>query len=106
MRIRSVRSLIIAAVVVLFCGAAAAQTAQESGLTRLLDSELSRFAGPAGTFKAAIYVKHLGTGEEASIRGNEHVDGDSAVRVAVMALAYRLVDQKQINLNERYELKA
>ena len=42
-----------------------ALTAQ-TGLQRLLDAELARF--PA---KAGIYVKHLGTGETAAVRGDD-----------------------------------
>ena len=32
-----------------------AQAAPRSGLTKLLDAELSRFAGPGGPYKAGIY---------------------------------------------------
>jgi beta-lactamase class A len=37
-----------------------------SGLQRLLDAEIARYPGKAG-----VWVKHLTTGEEASVRGDE-----------------------------------
>lgn len=86
-----------------FPGAASAQT--PTPLNRMLESELSRFMGPAGSYKAGIFVKHLATGEEASVRGTEHFDSASTIKMAVMVLAYQLADQKRLNLDERYELK-
>jgi beta-lactamase class A len=77
-----------------------AQIPQKSNLTRLLDSELSRF--PA---KAGVYVKHLGTGEEAAVRAGDHFNSASIIKIPVMVLAYRLADQNKLNLNDRVEIK-
>jgi beta-lactamase class A len=74
--------------------------AQKSNLTRLLESELSRF--PA---KAGVYVKHLGTGEQAIVRGDEHFNSASVIKIPVMVLAFRLAEQNHLNLNERVEIK-
>lgn len=78
----------------------AGQTAKVNRLNQLLQAELSRF--PA---KAGIYVKHLTTGEEASVRGNERFNTASVMKIPVMVLAYRMAEQKQINLNDRVEIK-
>jgi beta-lactamase class A len=74
--------------------------AASSNLTRLLEAELSRLPTKSG-----IYIKHLGTGEVASVRGDEAFESASTIKVATMVLAYRLADQKKLNLNERYVIK-
>jgi beta-lactamase class A len=79
---------------------AVAQPADKSHLTRMLEAELSRF--PA---KSGIYVKHLKTGEEASVLGDEHFESASTIKVATMVLAYRLADDGKLDLDERMELK-
>jgi beta-lactamase class A len=77
-----------------------AQSPQKSNLTRLLESELSRF--PA---KTGLYVKHLGTAEEAAIRGDDRFNSASIIKIPVMVLAYRLADQNQLEMNDRVEIK-
>lgn len=72
----------------------------KSNLTRLIESELSRF--PA---KAGVYVKHLGNGTEAVVRGDDHFNSASVIKIPVMALAYKLADEKKLNLDERTEIK-
>lgn len=84
---------------------ARAQVAADSGttrsnLTRLFEAELSRLPTKSG-----IYVKHLGTGEVASVRGTDEFESASTIKVAVMVLAYRLADQRRLNLNERYVIQ-
>lgn len=79
---------------------ASTSSAPKSNLTRLLEAELSRLPARSG-----IYVKHLGTGEQASVRGNEEFESASTIKVAVMVLAFRLVDQKKLDLDERYVIK-
>lgn len=78
-----------------------AQSTSASNLTRLLESELSRW--PA---KSGLYVKNLSTGETASVRGEEHFESASTIKVSIMVLAYQLADQKKLDLDERYEIKA
>ncbi len=81
----------------------AAQTVapQPSGLTRLLAAELARFPSKSG-----LYVKQLATGEEAMVQADAHFDSASTIKIAVMVLAYQLADQKKLDLDERYEIKA
>ena len=72
----------------------------KSGLVRLLESEVSRF--PA---KAGVYVKHLTTGEEAGVRASEQFNSASVIKIPVMVIAYQMADRKQLDLNERFEMK-
>ena len=81
-------------------GEASAQTRPNSPLTGLLEAELDRFPGTAG-----LYVKHLTTGEEASVRGDEHFESASTIKVAIMAHLYRMAEAGEIDLDERIELR-
>ncbi len=83
---------------VVFCLplAAVAAAPAQGGLQRLLEAELARF--PA---KAGIYVKHLGTGEQAAVRGAEIFNSASVIKIPVMVLAYQLADQGKLNLDTR-----
>jgi len=78
-----------------------APATQSAGLSRLLAAELARFPSKSG-----FYVKNLATGEEASVDPDGHYDSASTIKVAVMILAYRLADQKKLNLDERHEIGA
>jgi beta-lactamase class A len=80
--------------------AAPGQTVQKSNLTRLLESELARI--PA---KAGVYVKHLATGEEAIVRGDDHFNSASVIKIPVMILAYQMAEQGKLNFNDRVEIK-
>lgn len=79
---------------------ASAQEAPDSPLSRLLEAELGRFPGIAG-----LYVRHLGTGEAASVRGEERFESASTIKVAIMAHIYRMADAGEIDLTERIELQ-
>ena len=79
---------------------ASAQTSPSSPLTRLLEAELERFPGIAG-----LHVKHLTTGEEASVRGDEPFESASTIKVAILAHVYRMAEAGEIDLNERIELQ-
>ena len=96
------RWTVLAAMLVLLPREAPAQKAPsgKDGLTRLLDAELSRF--PA---KAGVYVKHLGTGEQAIVRGDDHFNSASVIKIPVMVLAFRMAEQNKLNLNDRVEIK-
>jgi beta-lactamase class A len=97
--------LAAAAAFLLMQAPAQAQTAQKSGLTKMLEAELGRFAGPGGPYKGGIYIKHLGTGEEASVNANDHFETASTFKLAVMVKAYQMADRKELNLNDRYIIK-
>jgi beta-lactamase class A len=72
----------------------------QSGLQRLLQADLERF--PA---KAGIYVKHLTTGEEAAVRGDETFNSASVIKIPIMTLAYQLAAAGKVNLDARVELR-
>ncbi len=55
--------------------------------------------------KAGLYVKHLGTGEEAIVLGNDHFNSASVIKIPVMILAYRLAEQGKLNLNDRVTIQ-
>lgn len=90
--------------VALLLGAAPAQAGPQSppspGLTRLLAAELARFPSKSG-----VYVKDLATGEQAAVRGDEHFESASTIKIAVMVLAFRLADAGKLDLNARYTLR-
>src|SRR5215831_9330876 len=77
-----------------------AQSAPPSGLTKLLDAELSRFPARTG-----VYVKHLTTGEEAGVRADEAFSSASVIKLAIMVRAYQMVDAGELQLNERVEIQ-
>ncbi|MEQ1866756.1 MAG: serine hydrolase, partial [Micropepsaceae bacterium] len=93
------------AAALLFHSGARAQSSQKSSLTRLVEAEVGRFVGPGGPYRGGIYIKHLGTGEEASVNATRHFETASTFKLAVMVLAYQMADQKKLNLNERYTIK-
>jgi beta-lactamase class A len=69
---------------------------RSTGLQSLLDAELARY--PA---KAGIHVKHLKTGEEAAVLGNDRFNSASVIKIPVMVLAYQLADKKSLSLDAR-----
>ncbi len=93
--------ILVAAVLALFTQGALAQ----SGLTKVLEAELSRFAGPGGPYHAGVYVKHLTSGEVAKVHGDETFDSASTIKLAILVMAYQMADQKKLDLNQRYTIK-
>ena len=81
--------------------AASAQTAASSGLYRLVAAEVARFPSRSG-----VYIKDLRTGEEAAVRGDEHFESASTIKLAVMVLAFQQADAGKLDLAARYALKA
>src|SRR5687767_13771422 len=91
----------VAASVIAFTSASAQQGSRPaSGLQRLLDAELARFPGQAG-----VWVKHLTTGEEAAIRGDETFNSASVIKIPVLVLAYQLADKGALSLEERITIR-
>ncbi|MHB1204325.1 MAG: serine hydrolase [Rhodospirillaceae bacterium] len=101
--------LILAAVAALLLANTQVQAqtapAHKSGLTKLLEAELGRFAGPGGPYKGGIYIKHMTTGEEASVNARDHFETASTFKLAVMVKAYQMADRKELDLNKRYTIK-
>lgn len=85
---------------VVFLAHGSAEQAAKSGLTRLLEVELERFPARTG-----IYVKHLKTAEEASVRADESFNSQSVIKVPIMVRAFQLADEKRLSLDERVELR-
>lgn len=81
--------------------ALAQQSRPASGLQRLLDAELARFPGKAG-----VWVKHLTTGEEAAVRGDEAFNSASVIKIPVMTLAFEMAEKGQLSLSERVTINA
>jgi beta-lactamase class A len=81
--------------------AAIAQTKSNSNLTNLVVAELARF--PA---KTGVYIKQLSTGEECSIRGDDHFNSASIIKIPVMIRAFQLAEQNKLRLEDRVEIKA
>jgi beta-lactamase class A len=77
----------------------AAQTPR-TGLTRLLEAELERFPARTG-----VYVKHLTTGEEAGVRADVAFSSASVIKIPIMVRAFQLADGKNLNLDERTEIR-
>ena len=70
-----------------------------SGLALLLEAELARFPARVG-----IYVKHLGTGEEAGVNADEAFSSASVIKIPIMIRAFQLADERALNLGERVEI--
>ena len=106
MRPNMLATVVLALGLLLTAGAGAAQDTagaqpDASGLTRLLTAEVARFSGKGG-----VYVRQLTGGEQASVNGEDHFDSASTIKLAIMATAFRLVDQHKLSLDDRHELKA
>ena len=76
------------------------QQSQPGNLTHLLEAEISRF--PA---KAAVYVKHLQTGEEGGAHADDVFNSMSVIKLAIFVRAYQLIDQKTLHLDDRIEVQ-
>jgi beta-lactamase class A len=99
---RTIRIVLAAVVGLAGVRQADAQPARApSGLQRLLDAELARFPGKAG-----VWVKHLTTGEEASVRGDEAFNSASVIKIPVMTLAFQMADKGALSLADRVTINA
>ena len=69
-------------------------------LSQVLEQSLAPFHA-----RTSVYVKNLETGEEAGVRADEAFNSFSVIKLGIMLRAYQLSDQKQLNLDERIEVK-
>ena len=90
----------IALILLLPLAAGLSAKAPPDGLAQLLESRLALFPARTG-----LYVKHLGSGEEASVRGDESFSSASVIKLAIMIRAFQLADEKSLDLNERVEIR-
>lgn len=86
---------------ILVAVSAAAPFAQPAaGLQKILDAHAAEFPGRAG-----IWVKHLTTGEEGVIRGDETFNSASVIKIPVLVIAFQMAERGAINLDERIEIR-
>lgn len=90
----------VAVLLVVFFASGRAEQAAESGLARSLEAELQRFPARTG-----LYVKHLTTGEEAAVRGDDSFNSQSVIKLPIMVRAFQLVEAGTLALDERVELR-
>jgi beta-lactamase class A len=76
-------------------------SAPSASLQALLDAELARFPARAG-----IWVKHLGTGEEAGVRADETFNSASVIKLPLLVLAFEMVEDGRLSLEERITVRA
>jgi beta-lactamase class A len=72
----------------------------DAGLERLLAAQLARFPSHSG-----VYVKNLATGADAAVLGDAHFESASAIKLAVMILAFQLADAGKLDLAQPYVLE-
>jgi beta-lactamase class A len=91
----------IASMLVVWIGAATAQTAQtiRTPLTLALESELKQFPARTG-----VYLKHLETGEEAAVGADDSFNSQSVIKIPIMVRAFQLAEQRKLRLDERVTL--
>ncbi len=88
-------------VVLLALGLAAFPTAEQSTpLNALLTRTAAEFPG-----KAAIWVKHLTTGETAGVRDSELLNSASVIKIPVMVLAFQMAERGELKLDERITIR-
>lgn len=73
---------------------------QKNALQQLIDGATARVPARVG-----LYVKHLGTNAEASIRGDEIFNSQSTRKIPIMMLAFEWADAGKLNLDERVTLR-
>jgi beta-lactamase class A len=71
-----------------------------SPLERLLDAEAARMPARVG-----LYVKHLGTGEQAAIRADEIFSSQSTRKIPIMIMAFESAERGTLNLDERVQIR-
>lgn len=88
------------ALLLLALAATLAARPSQSGLTRLLEAELARFPARTG-----VYVKHLVSGEEAEVRGDQSFSSASVIKIPILIRAFQLADARTLDLSERVEIR-
>jgi beta-lactamase class A len=73
--------------------------ASDDGLTRLLEAQLARFPAHSG-----IYVKHLASGEEATVRADDSFNSQSVIKLPILVRAFQMADAGALRLDERVPL--
>jgi len=77
-----------------------AMAEQSTPLHALVTRTAKEFPGTA-----AIWVKHLTTGETAGVRADEGLNSASVIKIPVMVMAYQMADRGEIKLDERITIR-
>jgi beta-lactamase class A len=72
-----------------------------ASLQEVVDGALDGYPGQIG-----VYVKHLGTGEEAMVRPDFAFNSASVIKIPVLALAFQQAERGSLSLDERIEVRA
>ncbi len=72
-----------------------------TSLQALVDAELPKIPARSG-----IWVKHLTTGEEASVHGDDVFNSASVIKIPVAVQALEMADTKRLDLTKRLTLTA
>ncbi len=70
-------------------------------LQEVVDLGVEGYPGQIG-----VYVKHLGTGEEAMVRGDSAFNSASVIKIPVLVLALQQAERGNLSLDERVEIQA
>jgi beta-lactamase class A len=95
----SVATLALAAA----CTSPPAEPPPETGpasLQEVVDQALEGYPGQIG-----VYVKHLGTGEEAMVRPDSAFNSASVIKIPVLVLALQQAERGGLSLDERVEIR-
>lgn len=71
----------------------------QPGLRPLLEAELQRFPARTG-----LWIRHLETGEEISIRGDDAFNSQSVIKLMILVKAFQMADAGTLELDRRVEL--
>jgi beta-lactamase class A len=75
--------------------------ARPASLQALLDAEMPKIPARSG-----IWVKHLTTGEEGAVRGDEVFNSASVIKIPVAIQALEMAEAKRLDLGKRLTLSA
>lgn len=81
----------------MFTSQAAAQAS--AFLDQIVKDDVDRFPARVG-----LYVKHLDTGKEIAVRAEEKFNSASVIKIAILAMAFKWVDEGKLDLDERVEI--
>lgn len=84
------------------CSSAPEPPAEPPGpasLQEVVDASLDGYPGQIG-----VYVKHLGTGEEAMVRPDSAFNSASVIKIPVLVLALQQAERGGLSLDERVEI--
>jgi len=79
---------------------ASSSAGQSTALDALLTRAAAEFPGTA-----AIWVKHLTTGETAGVRDTELLNSASVIKIPVLVLAFQMAERGEIKLDERITIR-